>query len=56
MWWVRLAVLTLMYAVTVLARFHVHVEPGQLMWFLWVGAQGACAASLGYIFAQGRNR
>lgn len=47
----RLLVALLLWGGTVAARFHFRVEPGEALWFLWVGAQFCCAAGFGYQFA-----
>lgn len=45
---VRLCLALLLWVATIAARFHFRAEPGQSLWFLWVGAQFCCAAGFGY--------
>jgi hypothetical protein len=41
-----------MYAFTVLIRKQIHTEPYQLLWCVWVFAQGYCAAIIGYLMGK----
>lgn len=48
----KMALILLAWIGTVIVRFHFRVEPGQAQWFMWVGAQGFCAAGFGYMLAK----
>lgn len=48
----KLVLILLVWAVTVLVRFWITVEPGEAQWFMWVLAQGFCAACFGYMLAK----
>jgi hypothetical protein len=45
---VRFVLIILAWLVTVFVRFKVKVEPGEMLWFMWVLAQGICAAGIGW--------
>lgn len=48
-WALHLAAGLALWAVTVGVRFWIRVEPGEQVWFMWVLAQGFCAASIGWM-------
>lgn len=48
----KLVLILSVWAVTVLARFWIHADPGEAQWFMWVLAQGFCAAGFGFMLAR----